>query len=365
MKFKDLFNGDKTLNWKKISSLKEFSNLKDLEEGSSDKKMTVLFHTQKVVDEMGKMLSSMSVDPSSGYYTMMIVAALCHDIGRTTNMTTNESGVNGSNICRRLFYDENTILREKVCYMIRTLPNFITMFTNDMVVRTIMKTSWGLATVEDMLTLFACEYRGGNYGDNAEWLNDKLGFVKKMASDIKCYNNKYDFDNKSQKNSFFYQMPDDTQSKKGKRFTVYFMVGLPGAGKDTYISKKLHGIPTVCRDDIRTEIGIKGQKPQGTKKEEDLVTKLVNERIVDLCEKRASFIINNTNLKKEYRDSFEKMILPYKPKIVFIYVEAPNVNENKNRRSGQIPPSVIERMSKNLDFPEPYEYDEIRYDIQR
>lgn len=371
MKFRDLFNEDMTLNFKKIRSIKEFSCLKNVIECNvteEKKKESIQFsvykHTEKVVFEMAKCLDDMGVDKKSDYYIMMMSAALCHDLGKTTNLTNIESGKNGSNICRKIFYDNDILMRESVCYMVRNFPYFIEMFTNDTLVKTIIKLSWGHVNVKDFLILFSCDYMATTSECDKSDLTYKMRFVTKMSNDIKCYNVPYVFDNVQQKNEFFYQI-ENVDYKKGKRFTVYFMVGLPGAGKDTYITKKLHGIPTVCRDEIRSEIGISGVKPQGTKKEEDIVTKITNERVIDLCEKRISFIINNTNLKKEYRDSFEKMILPYKPKIVFIYVEAPNVEENKNRRYGQIQSNVIERMSKSFDFPEPHEYDEIRYDIQR
>lgn len=362
MRFSELFNDDRSVNWKKVLSIKEFSNMKNVgEDGSFD--FSVFDHTQKVVHEVERLLSALCVDKNSDYYLMSISAALCHDIGKNGKVTDGGSGENGSNICRKLFYDEDALLREKVCYMVRNHPYFQQMFYNDKLVRTIIRISYGLVTVRDMQVLYYADQKGCQGECDTAGLSDRVDRLIKMATDIKCYSKPYSFDHTSQKNEFFYQIPDKTY-KKGKRFTVYFMVGLPGAGKDTYISKKFHGIPTVCRDDIRTEIGIKGAKPQGNKKEEDMVTKIVNERIIDFCEKRTTFVINNTNLKREYRDTFEKMVLPYKPRIVFVYVEAPSVADNKNRRSGQIQPSVIDRMARNFDFPEPYEYDEIRYDLQ-
>lgn len=360
MKFKDLFNEDMTPNWKKILSVKEFSSLKSVK----CKYGSVFDHTKSTVEYMAKELDMLSVSNTDDAYLVMMTGALCHDIGKKTEHIDGESGINGSNICRRLFYDEKVFNRERVCYMVKSLPYMWTMFDNDMAIRTLIKISWGHTSVKDMELLYKCDFLAGEGLGGEEVLSEQVEKIKKFSGDIKCYTKKYDFDNIGQKNEFFYKVPDNSY-KKGKKFTVYFMVGLPGAGKDTYISKRLHGIPTVCRDDIRTEIGIGGVKPQGTKKEEDMVTRIVNERIIDFCEKRTTFIINNTNLKKEYRDAFEKMVLPYKPKIVFVYIEAPSVSVNKDRRSGQIPPNIIEKMSRNFDFPEPYEYDEIRYDLQK
>lgn len=375
MKFRDLFNEDMTPNYKKIFSIKEFSAMKTTKQNEKyHSEGSVVEHTKLVAEEMAKVLSGMTVDVNSEYYLMMMSAAICHDIGKPTttffdtekcDYTTKYHGSEGSIICRKLFYDEDIMLREKVCFMVKNHMSMHYMFRNDRLIRTMMKLSYGPVTVKDMSILYYCDSRGRIGDIDAKELTKNMEDLVKMATDIKCYEAKYDFDNTAQKNEFFYQIPDDTNYKKGKKFTIYFMIGLPGAGKDTYISKKLHNIPVVSRDNIRTEIGISGSKPQGSKKEEELVSKILNEKIKDFCEKRTTFIINNTNLKKEYRDALEKMILPYKPKIVFIYVEAPSVTENKNRRSGQIQPATIEKMAKNFDFPESYEYNEIRYDIQR
>lgn len=42
-----------------------------------------------------------------------------------------------------------------------------------------------------------------------------------------------------------------------KKINVYVMIGLPGAGKDTWIANNLpEAHKVVCRDDIRAEIGL-------------------------------------------------------------------------------------------------------------
>ena len=142
------------------------------------------------------------------------------------------------------------------------------------------------------------------------------------------------------------------------------MVGIPGSGKDTIIQKYLEGIPTVCRDDIRTEIGIQGEKPMGNKEQEKKVTQIFEERMLEYCKQGKSFVINNTNLKKQYRNRFLDIIKPYKPVVIYIYVEAPSIVDNFTRRTGQIDKDIIHRMASNFDFPYPTEYTTLWLDIQ-
>ena len=121
----------------------------------------------------------------------------------------------------------------------------------------------------------------------------------------------------------------------------------------------------ICRDDIRTSIGIKGEKPQGNKKEEEIVTEIAELALQEACKNREDVVINNTNLKKEYRKEYIKTAIKHGAKLVYVYVEAPAFEDNLKRREGTIPHNVIENMLDNFEFPYPIEYDEIIYAVQR
>ena len=46
---------------------------------------------------------------------------------------------------------------------------------------------------------------------------------------------------------------------------------------------------------------------------------------------------------------------------IYVVVEAPDLDTNKERRKGQIPPEVFDRMVASYEPPTPDEYDEIIY----
>lgn len=46
----------------------------------------------------------------------------------------------------------------------------------------------------------------------------------------------------------------------------------------------------------------------------------------------------------------------YEWKWIYIYVEAPTLSTNINRRNGQIPSECFERFTRTLDWPNPDEY---------
>lgn len=132
-----------------------------------------------------------------------------------------------------------------------------------------------------------------------------------------------------------------------------------GSGKDTYVADELGDLPMLCRDNIRTEIGMKGEKPFGSKKQESQVTDIFNTRMKEYFRNGQSFVINNTNVVEKYRRAYTDMAIMNKFKVVFIYINAPSIQECKKRRSGQMPMDVIDRMWNNLEFPNRTECNEL------
>lgn len=99
----------------------------------------------------------------------------------------------------------------------------------------------------------------------------------------------------------------------------------------------------------------------GDKKQESYVTEIFEERMKKYTLENQSFVINNTNVKKSYRDDYRSKILTLRPnaKFIYVYVEAPSIKVNKERRKGQMPLEVIDRMLNQLEFPYPTEYNEL------
>lgn len=140
------------------------------------------------------------------------------------------------------------------------------------------------------------------------------------------------------------------------------MIGLPGAGKDTWIKKNLPNVPTVCCDDLRIQLGMcrDGEKIAGTKEQEDKISYEFSKRLLSLVENGYDVVINNTNLRKSYRNNYKKLLQNFRNlRWVYVVVEAPSIEDNIARRSGQIPSDVILRMQEKYAPPTPDEYDEI------
>ena len=96
---------------------------------------------------------------------------------------------------------------------------------------------------------------------------------------------------------------------------------------------------------------VKTEKYVGTKDEEKKVTKLLEEKIINMASVGKSFIIDNTSLKKVYRDAYYNTIKEFNVVPIFVYVEAPSLKDNFARRYGQIDESVIQHMWDTFEFP--------------
>ena len=149
-----------------------------------------------------------------------------------------------------------------------------------------------------------------------------------------------------------------------KKVNVYVMIGFPGAGKDTWIANNLpEAHKVVCRDDIRFELGLcgKNDKIVGSYRDEQLVTGIFNQHLKEYVANGEDVAINNINISRRYRNDYKKLLAQYNVKWIYVVVEAPDLATNKERRKGQIPPEVFDRMERNYEPPTPDEYDEIIY----
>lgn len=380
MKFKELFKENLVPDYEAIEKIPEFAALKTTPQSQKwHKEGDVFKHTQLVTENMREFINDYAIPIDSPRALVLMSAALCHDLGKATtttfdeetkDYTTRSHGAAGARITRRLFFDEDIITRECVCYMVRRHMDLHHILDKpERIKRNLIRMSYGRVPLEDMLLMNKADSLGSvNDIETPQFLKEKFFKIEIEAENIQksMLTAPYSFRDPLMKLRYFlseeYIAEGSVEVEKGKQFTVYMMVGVPGAGKNWWIEHNHPELPTLCRDDIRTEIGIPGEKPQGNKKQEDNVTRIFNERLYKYCSEGQSFVINNTNVQKRYRDEFLKRILTiYDAKIVYVYCEAPDIEENYRRRDRMMPRKVIDRMWNQLDFPEPYEYDEIVY----
>jgi predicted kinase len=145
---------------------------------------------------------------------------------------------------------------------------------------------------------------------------------------------------------------------------AYILIGLPGAGKNTWIEKNLSmvdNLANISRDDIRIELGYckPDEKYLGTDEEEKNVTKVYDEKLEFALKHSKCIVLNNVHLKKKYRETAVIQLRSAGFEVVYVYIEAPTLEFNYKRRDGQIKEDRIKAMALSYEWPEPTEYDKL------
>lgn len=377
MKFKDLFNEDWSVNWEKIVEIPQFDKLMSTKQSTVwHKEGNVYLHLSLVSQEMEKLLKRNLIEIGSDNWVMCMSAAICHDLGKAdttkwseekNDWTTKNHGVVGERITRHLFYDENIVLREKVCYMVRHHMTLHHVYDKpEETNKRLIKLSHGIVEMRFMILLNIADSLG-SYNDieTEDSIYDKEMKLLNDVSCLRCHQKPYSFIDKSQLIRNFIDYTGEVINDSND-FCVYILCGFPGCGKSTYYNMFLNSKPIISRDIIRGELGIDGatttndKKVVGTREEEDKVSEIFDKKMIEYCENKESFVLDNTNLKYQYRKDYLLKIMKYNPKVKIIYVEAPNfINDCIERRKGEIPKKVYDRMESNFDFPQLYECDEL------
>lgn len=363
MKFKELFNENGLPDWKRIEEIGEFAALIGNEQSSVwHKEGDVWNHTVLVTNAMVSLLTLEGITPGSRDFIVLVSAAICHDIGKPptrewdkkkNDWTSPNHGHVGARMVRNLFFDEDVRLREEVCFLVDTHMICHHLLEKKDEVKHLMtrKLNMGLRPFKDLVLL--------NYCDNLGSENDMMSKDDIMRRVVELLNLIEDTDKVQTRTISELALLQGIEPDKIKRCEpktyVFVLIGLPGAGKNYYLDTHItdnESVGILSRDDIRTEIGIKGEKPQGTKEQEEEVTRIFENRLREYAETKTTIFINNVNVKKKYRDRYIEILSKYtNGTITYIYFNT-DVDTCLKRRYGMIPWSVIQRMNNNFDFPQ-------------
>ena len=357
---------DVNVNWDYIYSIPEFAKLKETRQSPKwhSESEFVSGHVERVVDVCCKrLLHYRGMDEDEA--VILVFASLFHDIGKIETTFFKESDqmwhhynheVASEKITRRLLWDLGHELREVICGIVRwhMFPMQIAKMKD---VELKLLDLQNKVQSMKLLCLLKVFDREGSVAEipnkNDKYIIDYFCILCKSLGVFE-HNNEIAYTKKS-----FQHLITDKKS-----INVYMYFGLPGSGKDTAIKKYYNdGDVIVSRDDIRIELGFckEGEKYLGTPTEEQQVTDVFNMKLKKAAEDGKIIVINNTNLKKKYRDGYKELLKKYDVVWTYIYCEADSLTTNIERRKGQIREDVFVGMIDGFEWPARDEYDHLIY----
>ena len=366
-------NGKYLYNWKYIEKIPEFAALKDKQQnpkwhGEGD----AWEHTKKVCEYALTIVNSDDdVYDLNGYWKEILLAScLFHDIGKGVSSFQGKDGrwhsygheETGEKITRRLLWDDHEREREKICSLVRWHMEPIAAMESKAPLERIVFLSKRVPSIKMLYLVKLCDMKGSIMEERGDLLvtMSKLSLFKDFASTMKIF----DSDNHMLMTVPKLREQFNRVSDKRKVVTVFLMIGLPGAGKDTWISKysSLDNVEVITRDDIRAEMGLckPGEKIVASHDDEERVTEECNKRILSAAKNGKLIILNGINLKRKYRDAYKKLLSNYLVNWVYVYVETDSLQTNLERRNGQISREVFENMIANFEWPDYDEYDTLK-----
>lgn len=339
MKLKELFDENMMPNWERFNEI--FPEMAICHHSNRwHSEGSPLQHTKLVTNEMFKKTFNKVTDEE---YLILMSAAMLHDIGKPSTTYWNEDsqdwccqshGEAGEHLFRNLFRDEDIVIREQVAYMIRyhmVLHNILDKKKNKQ--KTLIASlADGTVSLENMLLLFECDMRGSvNEECNNEFIESKINAIEEL---------------------WYNRLPNRWNYVNEDTSIAFVMIGVPGSGKTTY-AKSEFSLPTISRDIIRSELGYckEGEKFLGNEEQEKKVSVVFNRKLKEFAEKGENFVIDNTSLKKKYRRQYSELYEKYNIIPIYVYVEAPSMEENIKRRDGEIEARVIKSMWNTMEFP--------------
>lgn len=294
---------------------------------------------------------------------ILLVSAFLHDIGKSHKGELKEDGdwsfpmhaYYGEHIVRTLLWNESIEIREAICFFVRNhmKPYYIPEAKD--IKKSLLTLAYEcpflptITTVKNLILLKEADCKGAIKAQEDGYM-DILNQVREKAIELGIHNDyvrKY-FKTPIEKYNYFHNTHIENPP-----FTVYVMIGICGSGKSTFIANHLSQYPIVSRDIIRVELGLiqEGEK-KALKQEDELnVTKKALELYKAYCENNQTFVIDDINLYRKYRNEIKSSLQKYNANIEYIYVEADDFESVFKRREGQVSSKAILRMQQYMEFP--------------
>lgn len=331
----------------------------------------VAIHTRMVLAALQGLTEFKALDQQT--QEVMIAAALLHDVEKRSTSIKNEKGrisspkhaKRGEFTSRRILFQEVPApfaLREQVAKLVRYHGLPLLAFDKPNPQRYLLKASTEVDT--RLLSMLSKADVLGRICDDQDDLLYSIACFDAYAKEQECWGEAYPFASDLARFTYFqqdqgypaYEPFDDTWSE------VILMVGLPGMGKDTYISSHFSNLPVVSLDNLRRKhkVGHRDAKGNGR------IIQLALEEARQHLRVQRSFVWNATNLTRNNRSRLIELFTTYKARVRIVYIEVPYLlwQEQNLQRNYAVPLKVLNKMLNKLEIPSPIEAHQVDYIIE-
>ena len=288
----------------------------------------------------------------------LLFAALFHDAGKpltsapdpeTGRIRSPKHALAGAELGRRVLRELDCDLqtREEIVSLVRYHGRPPYILEKDNPEQELISLSWLVDT--RLLYWLALADTRGRQTEELTRPEENLHLWKMVAEERGCFGQPYAFANdqarflfyRGKLSSLHFVPPEDY------RCTVTMLSGLPGAGKDTWLSQNRAGLPVVALDAIRDVLDVDATDNQGE------VIQVAREQCRAHLRAGRNFAFNATNVTRQMRLRWIQLFEDYSARIEIVYVEPSleTILSQNRRRESPVPESVILRLLEKLEPP--------------
>lgn len=371
---------DWVIDWVKI----ETSALRDHVDEMRHTPQSVRWHAEGDVWTHTRMVcESLASMPEYRYLPqthrqILFLAALLHDVGKpmTTRQEGNDWGApshssKGALLARYILWKEFGMcgtpelqaMREAVVLLVKhhSFPPYA--LEKEENVRKMISIAASAELVSDfslkfLYLLAKADALGRECEDKADF-TAQVDLFAELAKEHGCYDRPVDFASDYTRRVYFsggdvwpqQELYDETWGE------VVMLCGLPGTGKDYWISEQCKDMPVVSLDDIRRSHKLSPEGSQG------YVASLGKEEAKTYLRKHQPFIWNATNLTVDIRRQLIDLFESYGASVRVVYLET-DLEAQLRRNAGRedkVPEKALDSFLRKLSVPEIHEARKIEW----
>lgn len=301
-------------------------------------------------------------------------AALMHDVEkRSTSADEGEGQITSKGHARRGEYTARTILykdvpapfhiRETIAALVRYHGLPVWVMERENPAKKVCEASLRVNT--HMLKILSVSDIQGRICRDKASLMESAELFEMLCREQDCWEKARDFATSHARfhyfrteNSYINYVPHDDF-----KCEVTLLSGLPGMGKDYYLSTLSQDISVISLDAIRR----KHKVSPTDKSANGRIVQEAKEEARNYLRKGQSFIWNATNISQQMRSQLIDLFITYGARVKIVYIEKPyEVWRKQNReREFMVPEPVLDAMLGRLEIPQLTEAHEVVYLISK